>query len=539
MTPEAAFLSTFADGRCEANAFTQKLETGKLGAFMYESRAHAVTAPLGFRNVMKERRPGAVHGRWAEFRFGVIGGLFSAPPERGLLSEELAKLAQKLWTHPISGEPTQFHVSTITRWYYSARKRPNDPVGALRLRIRRDRGRHRPCFADAVWTLLAKQFEDHPTWTYQLHADNLRVLCEKDATLGVAPSYATVRRHMKSQGWLRRSKRRDDDRPAALAARSARAARESRGWEMSHVHALWHLDFKDGPLPVLTRDGEWKHPQLFGVLDNRSRLGCHLQWYLGEGAEELSHGLGQGLQKRGKPGGVMMDNGAAMKAGEIRQGLLDLGINWVRIPDYTPEHNAIIEAFWKQINLRLLPMLEGVENLTLALLNEATLAWLEREYNGSVHSETGQTPIERLLAGPSAVRDAPSSDELRRAFRLKVERKQRHSDGTVSVEGVRFEVPSCYRHFDRVTVRYARWDLSSVDLWDDALGVVLATIYPVNREANASGFRRPLAPLRATPTPPKKSGVAPLLGRYLEEQRQTGFPPPYLPKDDLSDPEND
>jgi len=29
---------------------------------------------------MSDKRPGTAHGRWAEFRFGVIGGLFSAPP---------------------------------------------------------------------------------------------------------------------------------------------------------------------------------------------------------------------------------------------------------------------------------------------------------------------------------------------------------------------------------------------------------------------------------------------------------------------------
>jgi hypothetical protein len=59
---------------------------------------------------------------------------------------------------------------------------------------------------------------------------------------------------------------------------------------MSHVHALWHLDFKDGPLPVLTRDGERKHPQLFG----------------GDAAEEFCHGFGQATQKRGKPRSVMI-----------------------------------------------------------------------------------------------------------------------------------------------------------------------------------------------------------------------------------------
>ncbi len=180
----------------------------------------------------------------------------------------------------------------------------------------------------------------------------------------------------------------------------------------------------------------------------------------------------------------------------------------------------------------------GVPNLTLAQLNEATQAWVELEYNCSEHSETRQTPIHRLLAGPSVVREAPSAEDTRRAFRLKADRRQRASDGTISVAGVRFEVPSCYRHLGRMTVRYARWDLSSVDLWDDALGVVLCTLYPVDREANADGFRRPVAPSCSSPTPPKPSGVAPLLRRYIDQYRQTGLPPAYLPKDDFSDLED-
>lgn len=454
-----------------------------------------------------------------------------------MLECALTALADQCWTHPISGEATRFHAATIARWYYAARKQPNDMIGALRSRVRGDRGQHRPLFAEAVWAALAVQYTEHPSWTYQLHADNLRALCESESKLGTAPSYTTIRRHMKSQGWLRREQRRDDNRPQAQEARNRRAARESRGWEMSHVHALWHLDFKDGPLPVLTRSGEYKHPQAFGVLDNRSRLGCHLQWYLGEGAEELCHGLGQAMMKRGKPAGLMMDNGAAMRAGETKQGLLDLGIQLVEIPDYTPEHNAIIEAFWKQIVLRLLPMLESVRDLTLQLLNEATLAFLEFEYNCTVHSETKQTPVARLLAGPSAVRDSPTAEEIRRAFRLKVDRKQRSSDGTLSVKGIRFEVPSCYRHLDRLTVRYARWDLSSVDLWDDSLGRVLATIYPVDREANANGFRRALGPVSNAPIPAQPSGIAPLLRSYIEQHRQTGLPAAYLPKDDLADSE--
>ncbi len=148
---------------------------------------------------MSNACPGSVHGQWAEFRFGVIGGLFSAPPERGQLGRELSLLAQRMWVHPITGESTTFDISTISRWYYTARSHPNDPVGALRPRVRRDRGRHRRYFAEAVWAALAAQYAEHPGWMYQLHADNLSVLCKEKPELGPLPSYPTVRRHLKSQ----------------------------------------------------------------------------------------------------------------------------------------------------------------------------------------------------------------------------------------------------------------------------------------------------------------------------------------------------
>jgi transposase InsO family protein len=487
--------------------------------------------------LMSDKRPGAAHGRWAEFRFGVIGGLLSAPPKRGELEAEIAIQARKTWTHPISGEPTKFHASTISRWYYTALSQPADLVGALRPKVRKDAGRHRARFGEAVWDVLAKLYADHPGWTYQLHSDNLTVLCEKEPKrLGPAPSYSTVRRHMKGQGWLRRRPRRNDDRPGAQRARDARSKRESRSWEATHNHALWHLDFHDAKRSILSRRGEPVYPQLLGLIDNRSRVICHLQWYLRERAEELTHGFGQAAQKRGLPRSIMMDNGPAMKAGETRQGLIDLGVQLVEIPDYSPEHNARIEALWGSVEGRLMAMLEGVRDLTLAQLNEATHAWVEHEYNVAVHSETGQTPIARLLEGPTVVRESPTFEQIRRAFRLKANRRQRHSDGTITVEGKRFEIPGAYRHFDRVTVRYARWDLSTVDLWDDRLGVVLATLYPLDRAANASGFRKPLGPVTSAPTETPSSGIAPLLQRLIDQQRETGLPPGYLPKDD-PDPE--
>ena len=62
------------------------------------------------------------------------------------------------------------------------------------------------------------------------------------------------------------------------------------------------------------------------VLDDRSRLACHLQWYLVESTETAVHGLSQAVLKRGLPRAVMSDNGGAETSAEMVEGLERLGV---------------------------------------------------------------------------------------------------------------------------------------------------------------------------------------------------------------------
>ncbi|RRN85919.1 MAG: IS481 family transposase, partial [Acidithiobacillus ferrooxidans] len=192
--------------------------------------------------------------------------------------------------------------------------------------------------------------------------------------------------------------------------------------------------------------------------------------------------------------------------------------------------NGKQECFWGQIEGRLLPMLEGEEGLTLGALNRATQAWVEREYHRARHSEIGTTPLACYLEGHSVARECPSVTELSRAFRIEVRRRQRRSDGTVSLEGKRFEIPARYRTLPEVTLRYARWDLTQVDLVEPRTGTVLCPIHPLDKTAHADGARRTLNP---TPdlSPLPATGMAPLMRQLLAEYAATGVPARYLPKE--------
>jgi putative transposase len=83
-------------------------------------------------------------------------------------------------------------------------------------------------------------------------------------------------------------------------------------------------------------------------------------------------------------------------------------------------------------------------------------------------------------------------------------------------------------------VRYARWDLSRVDLVDPRQGTLLAPLYPLDRAANADGRRATLEPLASTDTADddgRRSGtLPPLLQQILADYSATGLPPAYLPQ---------
>ena len=362
--------------------------------------------------------------------------------------------------------------------------------------------------------------------------------------LGKLPSYPSLVRFMKAHGLFRKPRPKNADPAGLERARARRESRETRSYEVEYVGALWHLDFHHSSLRVLSSDGDWVRPVVLGVLDDRSRLACHVQWYLSETAEDLVHGLSQAILKRGLPRSLMTDNGAAMVAEEVKQGLLRLGITQETTLPYSPQQNGKQESFWGRLEGRLMAMLQSVDDLTVDFLNRATQAWVEVEYNRSVHTETRETPVERFAKGPDVTRPSPRTETLRFAFRQQTTRSQRRSDGTVSIEGVRFEIPGRFRHLGRVAIQYARWDLRSVHLVDERDGTLLAAIYPLDRGENADARRRPHAPPERKPGEAKPhvakppSDLPPLLRAILKEYSAAGIPPAYLPKNTSKGKEN-
>lgn len=110
---------------------------------------------------------------------------------------------------------------------------------------------------------------------------------------------------------------------------------------------------------------------------------------------------------------------------------------------------------------------------------------------------------------------------------------ERRSDGTIGLKGIRFEIPSRYHHFQRLSVRAAFWDLSQVHLADPKTGAILCRLFPLDKRKNAQGERAAKGSALVRPTAavsPVLSSMAPLLQKLIQQYAITGLPPAYLPQ---------
>jgi putative transposase len=406
------------------------------------------------------------------FRYVVLEPLLTSPPAPGELAARLREISSKSHVQRWDQRSIKISVRTLERWY-AACKNAQLPTQELQPKVRLDRKQTR-VVSQAQKKWLAEYNRKFPSWSVRLLYDNMDAA---NLTTKI-PSYSTILRYFKSQGFFAKSTRSKHHN-----------AKDIRSYEVEFVGQLWHMDFHLGSRVVLRESGEFKQPICMAIIDDKSRLVCHVQWFLNETAEVLVHGLCQAIAKRGMPATFYTDNGSAMKAYELITGLEVLAIKKENTLPYAAYQNGKQESFWKPLEGRLLKMLPRDKRLTLEVLNAATQAWVEQDYHMTVHSETKETPLNRFINEKCVLRQSPSFEDLKKCFRMRVKRAVRKTDGTLTLDGIRFQLPRCYVHLDEVQLRYARWDLGEAEiLCPDSLKP-LSVIFPLDKLTNSLAHR--------------------------------------------------
>jgi putative transposase len=254
---------------------------------------------------------------------------------------------------------------------------------------------------------------------------------------------------------------------------------------------LWTGDGLHGPVV-----GKEK-AVLFAFIDDWSRAVPGWRWGYREDTVRLEAALRRGLDSAGIPSAVFVDHGSAFMSAPFHRTLAVLG---VRIVHSTPGHAASrgkVERFFRTVRDQFLVELEARGGARdLAQLNELFGAWLEGVYHRTVHSETGQTPLDRRLAGRQLRR--PSPTELHEAF-LWSETRLVTKTSSVSLYGNHYEVDPALVGV-RVELIFDPFDLTDIQVRYQDRPMGRAIPRHIGRHTHPAA--RPEAA-----SPPKPSGI--------------------------------
>lgn len=240
-----------------------------------------------------------------------------------------------------------------------------------------------------------------------------RIILEAE---GAAPSERTIQRHLVAAGLLWKGQ----VTSSALGRFEACAPNE-----------LWTGDALHGPLV------EEKRAILFAYIDDHSRLLTGYRWGLREDVMSASRALREGMACRGLPGALYLDNGSPFVCSQLLRSCAVLGIRLIHSRPGRPEGRGKIERVFRTIRSQFLVELEGKKLSGVSQLEAYFQAWVESVYHRAIHSETGQSPLERFLAAgaPAGVEQA----RLREAF-LWSEARTVSKTATVSLHENTYEV---------------------------------------------------------------------------------------------------
>jgi putative transposase len=339
----------------------------------------------------------------ALFRYSLIRQAADASlshTERGRLVRALA--AQ---VHPgPGGDPVRVSRGTIDRWIRDWRR---GGFEALKPTARQPD----PRTPASVLSLAEDLRRENPART-AAHIAELIALAR-----GWAPHERTIQRHLARVGLRRRS----GDAQAVVFGR----------FEASRPNECWVGDALHGPR-IASRAAI-----LFAFLDDHSRLVAGHRWVSAEDTLRAEAALRWGVASRGIPDTVYLDNGSPFVSVQLARALAVLGVRLIHSRPGRPQGRGKIERFFKTVREQFLVEVASAEIASMQELNEAFAAWVETVYHRRVHSETGQTPLERFSAsGPGRI---PTPAELHEAF-LWSETRTVTKTATVSLHSNLYEV---------------------------------------------------------------------------------------------------
>ena len=283
-------------------------------------------------------------------------------------------------------------------------------------------------------------------------------------------------------------------------------------YEAERPNQRWIGDFLVGPWVPHPRTAGSRRARLFLLVDDHSRLLVHGRWVFEENARSAQSVLRAAIARRGLPESLYLDNGAPFAAAALERTCAVLGIHLVHSRPYRPQGRGKQERLNRVIREQFLLEAEAAGITDLDELNDRFLAWAESVLNCRVHSETGQTPMERFLAGgPPRMADPTLVQE---SFRWAT-RRTVSKTATVSLAGNRYQVDAALIG-RKVELHYDPEDLRSLSVYLEERFAGVATPFVFGHHVHPA-VPQAAPPHQSTGAPPAVDYLNLVLQAYTDE----------------------
>lgn len=355
-----------------------------------------------------------------DFRFGIIAELVYSNARGKDLAVLIAAKAARTYEIPFSRKK-RITSSCIRKWLEAHRLGARD---ALVPKIRKDKGMSRS-IGDTEKELILKLLEQKPLMDA---SSALRTLLREGRITGDI-SKSSLSRFIRSSGFDRASR--------------TRVVAKDQVQRFSYEYPLECVQVDDmHSFLVSDHTGKLRKAILIAFLDDATRRVLYARFSFTENALEFERGILHILRSHGRPRRLYCDNGATFVSDQTKRILDTLGIPLIHSRPGMPKGRGKIERFFRTVRTQFEITLDPSSIRSIQDYDMRFRTWLESEYHRQPHSSlAGRTPLDAYLSGTSHVFRVDPSIDLDDVFCHEAERTVAN-DGTVSIRGVHYEIPS-------------------------------------------------------------------------------------------------
>lgn len=356
----------------------------------------------------------------SDFRFGIIADLVYSHASGRELARLIAEKAARTYTIPFSHK-TKITQSCIRKWLSAYRAKGRE---VLVPKTRKDKGICRS-IADAEKELILKLLEKKP----QMDASSAVRTLARDGKLTGEISKSSLSRFIRASGF---------DRATRL-----HVATKDQVQGFSYEYPLECIQVDDmHSFDVPDHTGKLRKAILIAFLDDATRRVLYSRFSFSENALEFERGILHILRSHGRPRRIFTDNGATFVSDQTHRILDTLGIPLIHSRPGIPKGRGKIERFFRTVRTQFEITLDPSSIRSIQDYDMRFRSWLESEYHRQPHSGLqGRTPLDAYLAGTDHIFRLDPSIDLDEVF-CHEDSRVVANDGTVSVGGIHYEVPS-------------------------------------------------------------------------------------------------